>query len=208
MLADLLELGSRGERIERGVHGTGDEVLDRDDGEVGEPLHHRAGAGVEGVAGEELDGTFDEILDGLLAEGTALTLKRDDGTHETTSSVRPTEHKRPSVSYRGSRAAWVRSSRSLSERCSPTSGVEPVMIPFATSNSTTGRGLVVTRYSTECASTRMSARRGSPGPPLRSPPSSPNHAFQSGLYSSLIRFRSWVMVAVPATETHSRDLLL
>ena len=115
MLADLLELGRSGQRVERGVHGAGDEVLDRDHAKVGDPLHHGAGRGVEGVAGEQLDGTFDEILDGLLAEGTALTLKRDDGAHTTTSSVRPTGHKHLRDDQRASRAACVRSSRSVSE---------------------------------------------------------------------------------------------
>ena len=94
VLADLLQLRRRGQRVEGGVDGTGDEILDRDDGEIGDPLHHRAGRGVESVAGEQLDGAFDEILDGLLGEGTALTLERDDWTHTTTSSVRTTEHKR------------------------------------------------------------------------------------------------------------------
>src|SRR5205814_4636126 len=94
MFADLLEIRCGGQRVQRGVNRTGDQVLDRDDGEIGDPLHHGAGRGVERVAGEQLDGTFDEILDGLLGEGTALTLKRDDWTHTTTSSVRTTGHKR------------------------------------------------------------------------------------------------------------------
>ena len=55
---------------------------------------------------------------------------------------------------------------------SPTSGCWPVMIPFTTSKSTTGRGVLLTMYTTLCASTATSARRGSSGPPSRPGPSS------------------------------------
>ena len=86
---------------------------------------------------------------------------------------------------------------------SPILGSVPVSQPLTSSNKTTGLGLFTSRNSAPCTVTPNSTIRGSSGVPWRASPSSSNHIFQSGAYSSRIFWRSFEGVAIPDTETHS-----